>query len=87
MQGCVSMGDRPCRACGLVLLGARAAVTSALPTANSNFLPHCLGPLQDVVSVQRKKNVGFPNSVEVRTSDGRKYFLTSFLSREDAYRC
>ncbi|GAB4817199.1 hypothetical protein N2152v2_004245 [Parachlorella kessleri] len=43
-------------------------------------------PLEDVVSVERKKNVGFPNSIEVRTTEGRKYFFTSFLSREDAYR-
>lgn len=28
----------------------------------------------------------FPNSIEVRTDDAQRYFFTSFLSREDAFR-
>ena len=51
-------------------------------------------PLAAVQDISRKKNVGFPNSIQVTWESGppsgnvvvKKEFLTSFLSREDAYR-
>jgi hypothetical protein len=48
-------------------------------------------PLEDIVDISKKKNVGFPNSIQVIWNAGgttgvKKEFFTSFLSREDAYR-
>eukprot|EP00884_Botryococcus_braunii_P008439 jgi/Botrbrau1/17597/Bobra.0166s0036.1 len=42
-------------------------------------------PLKDVTSVRKRKNYGFPNTVEIIWR-GKKEFFTSFLSRDDAYR-
>ncbi|KAK9823329.1 hypothetical protein WJX72_001963 [[Myrmecia] bisecta] len=42
-------------------------------------------PLEEVTSVRKRKNYGFPNSIEIIWR-GKKEFFTSFLSREDAYR-
>ena len=37
--------------------------------------------------MRKRKNVGFPNSIEITWgADGKREFFTSFLSREDAYR-
>ena len=41
--------------------------------------------LRTVTSINRAKNMGFPNSIEVIGS-GKRYFFTSFLFREDAFR-
>ena len=42
---------------------------------------------QEVTAVRKRKNVGFPNSIEITWgADGKREFFTSFLSREDAYR-
>jgi hypothetical protein len=48
-------------------------------------------PLDRVTAVHKRRNVGFPNSIEVHWSDSatgqqRKSFFTSFLSRQEAYR-
>ncbi|KAL4527599.1 hypothetical protein Ndes2526A_g08627 [Nannochloris sp. 'desiccata'] len=48
-------------------------------------------PLDAIVDISKKKNVGFPNSIQVIWNAGgtagvKKEFFTSFLSREDAYR-
>ena len=47
-------------------------------------------PLEAVADISKKKNVGFPNSIQVMWNSGsggvKKEFYTSFLSREDAYR-
>jgi VAD1 Analog of StAR-related lipid transfer domain/GRAM domain len=48
-------------------------------------------PLEAVVDISKKKNVGFPNSIQVIWNAGgnagvKKEFFASFLSREDAYR-
>lgn len=40
---------------------------------------------QDVTSVRKRKNYGFPNTIEIIWR-GKKEFFTSFLSRDDAYR-
>lgn len=48
-------------------------------------------PIESIVSVRKRKHVGFPNSVEIlwmqHEGDERpkKSFFTSFLSREDAF--
>jgi hypothetical protein len=42
--------------------------------------------MQDVTNVRKRKNCGFPNSIEVLWRGGKREFFTSFLSREDAYR-
>lgn len=36
--------------------------------------------------MRKRKNCGFPNSIEVLWRGGKREFFTSFLSREDAYR-
>ena len=37
---------------------------------------------QEVTAVRKRKNVGFPNSIEITWgSDGKREFFTSFLSR------
>ncbi len=36
--------------------------------------------------MRRRKNCGFPNSIEVLWRGGKREFFTSFLSREDAFR-
>ena len=36
--------------------------------------------------MRKRKNCGFPNSIEVSWRGGKREFFTSFLSREDAYR-
>ena len=42
---------------------------------------------QEVTAVRKRKNVGFPNSIEITWgADAKREFFTSFLSREDAYR-
>lgn len=41
--------------------------------------------LSTVTSINRAKNMGFPNSIEV-IGGGKRLFFTSFLFREDAYR-
>ncbi|XP_071826732.1 protein Aster-C-like [Apostichopus japonicus] len=42
--------------------------------------------LSNVTKITRQYSVGLiPNSIEVVTEDGEKYFFTSFLSRENAY--
>jgi hypothetical protein len=38
-----------------------------------------------VTSVRKRKNYGFPNTIEIIWR-GKKEFFTSFLSRDDAYR-
>lgn len=43
-------------------------------------------PLAGVVEVRKKKNVGFPNSIELTLESGKREFFTSFLAREEAYR-
>ncbi len=43
-------------------------------------------PLQLVTRVRKRKNLGFPNSIEVTWGGGRKEFFTSFVSREEAYK-
>lgn len=43
-------------------------------------------PFQAVTSVLKRKNVGFPNSIEVRWGNGRREFFTSFVSRQEAYK-
>jgi len=48
-------------------------------------------PLDAIDDISRKKNVGFPNSIQViwdagGTAGVKKEFFTSFLSREDAYK-
>lgn len=48
-------------------------------------------PLEAIEDISKKKNVGFPNSIQVMWNAGsssgvKKEFFTSFLSREDAYR-
>ena len=46
-------------------------------------------PFDAIVDISKKKNVGFPNSIQVQwnsPSGTKKEFFTSFLSREDAYR-
>jgi len=43
-------------------------------------------PLQLVTKVRKRKNLGFPNSIEVTWGDGRVEFFTSFVSREEAYK-
>lgn len=43
--------------------------------------------MQDVISVKKKKNLGFPNSIEIVWGGGSKRdFFTSFLSRHDAFK-
>lgn len=45
--------------------------------------------VQDVTNISKRKNVGFPNSIEITwTSQGRAKhdFFTSFLHRREAYR-
>ncbi len=44
-------------------------------------------PLSEVSDVRKKKNVGFPNSIELTMLSGKREFFTSFLARADAYRC
>ena len=41
--------------------------------------------LRIVTTINRAKNIGFPNSIEV-IGGGRRYFFTSFIFLEDAYR-
>ena len=41
--------------------------------------------LRTVTSINRAKNMGFPNSIEV-IGGGKRYFFTSFLFREDSFR-
>lgn len=42
---------------------------------------------QEVTAVRKRKNVGFPNSIEITWGPRhRREFFTSFLSREDAFR-
>lgn len=36
--------------------------------------------------MRKKKNVGFPNSIELTLLSGKREFFTSFLARGDAYR-
>ena len=36
--------------------------------------------------MRKRKNLGFPNSIEISWGQGRREFFTSFLSREDAFR-
>lgn len=43
-------------------------------------------PLSEVADVRKKKNVGFPNSIELTLLSGKREFFTSFLARGDAYR-
>lgn len=49
-------------------------------------------PFADLLEVRKRKNVGFPNSIELlwqaagRPAPKREFF-TSFLARGDAYRC
>ncbi|KAL4447234.1 hypothetical protein ABPG77_007267 [Micractinium sp. CCAP 211/92] len=43
-------------------------------------------PLSEVSDVRKKKNVGFPNSIELTMLSGKREFFTSFLARADAYR-
>lgn len=43
-------------------------------------------PLSEVVDVRKKKNVGFPNSIEFTLESGKREFFTSFLAREEAYK-
>ena len=45
--------------------------------------------MQDVTSVSKRKNVGFPNSIQVVWDCGageKQEFFTSFLHRREAYR-
>jgi hypothetical protein len=39
-----------------------------------------------VVDVRKKKNVGFPNSIEITLDGGKREFFTSFLAREEAFK-
>jgi len=44
---------------------------------------------QDVTSVKKRKNVGFPNSIEIVWSNkgrDKQEFFTSFLHRREAYK-
>lgn len=41
-------------------------------------------PLQEVSEVSKKRNYGFPNSIQIAWK-GKKEFFTSFLSRDDAF--
>ena len=50
---------------------------------NFNFDPH---PLQEVTNVRKRRHCGFPNSIEILWRGGKREFLTSFLSRDEAYR-
>ena len=46
-------------------------------------------PVSSIMSLQKMKNVGFPNSLEIVWRDGdsvKKEFFTSFLSREEAFK-
>ncbi|KAL4443672.1 hypothetical protein ABPG75_011409 [Micractinium tetrahymenae] len=43
-------------------------------------------PLSEVADVRKKKNVGFPNSIEFIMLSGKREFFTSFLARADAYK-
>ena len=49
------------------------------------YLRRAKALLQDVTAIKKKKNCGFPNSIEISYS-GKKDFFTSFLFREDAFR-
>ena len=42
--------------------------------------------LQEVTNVRKKRHCGFPNSIEILWRGGKREFLTSFLSRDEAYR-
>lgn len=46
----------------------------------------CCVLLQSVTSVRKRKNLGFPNSIEVQWGENRREFFTSFVSREEAYK-
>ena len=53
-------------------------------TAGWVGLRKCAPPVcpQEVTAVRKRKNVGFPNSIEITWgSDGKREFFTSFLSR------
>ncbi len=53
------------------LLPTHLACTELIPAA-----------LQEVTAVRKRKNVGFPNSIEITWgADGKREFFTSFLSR------
>lgn len=44
-------------------------------------------PLASVANIHKRRNYGFPNSIEIMWGPHNKRdFFTSFLSREDAYR-
>jgi hypothetical protein len=42
--------------------------------------------LQEVTNVRKRRHCGFPNSIEIFWRGGKREFLTSFLSRDEAYR-
>ncbi|DBA93644.1 TPA: hypothetical protein ACH3X3_013719 [Trebouxia sp. C0006] len=53
------------------------------------FIKSKIIPLQDVTSVKKRKNVGFPNSIEIVWSNkgrDKQEFFTSFLHRREAYK-
>ncbi|DBA65827.1 TPA: hypothetical protein ACH3X2_002859 [Trebouxia sp. C0005] len=53
------------------------------------FIKFKVIPLQDVMSVTKRKNVGFPNSIEIVWSNkgrDKQEFFTSFLHRREAYK-
>ena len=42
---------------------------------------------QEVTSMTKETNVGFPNSIRIKWGDHDSLFFTSFINREDAYEC
>ena len=42
-------------------------------------------PLNEIHSMHKKKNVGFPNSISIKIEGGKQEFFTSFLRRDDAF--
>lgn len=39
----------------------------------------------EITAIKKRKNYGFPNSIEIMWLGGQREFFTSFLSRDDAY--
>lgn len=66
------------------------ALCSCLPAISAPLYLHpSCHPVQDVISVSKRKNVGFPNSIEITWQcQGRAKhdFFTSFLHRREAYK-